>query len=546
MTRQPNFRASQCPDDRNCVRRNEFWCKRPADGGRRNETGCRADDGGRRNEFLRCTACGPAFFGHNPAIGRPGVITEKIPPRRAYSLTGRALLIVPVLALLFGLLSTAAGAQTIHLPPVTRTRLANGVRLVIMEYHRAPTITVRVSFAGGERLDPEGKTGATSLMAELMKRGTETRTAPQIAEAIDFLGGSLEVGADDERVSAGLDILAKDADTGLDLMADVLRHPTFPAEEIERSRSLELSALKSIGEDPGRVASFVLTGTMYAGHPYGREATITSVQAITRDDILAAYGASISTSHMIVVAVGDFKAADMAAKLKARFGDWPTTGSPPAPAPPVVATKLRRILVDKPDATQTQVRLARIGFPRTHPDYYAAQLADTILGGGFTSRLVDEIRVNKSLTYGISSAFPTQKAGGLFEVQTFTKLETTRALLDNVRIVMAKTAQGGVTPAEFQKARGYLAGQYAVHVQTPEALAGELAAMAFYSLPDDYLETYLPRLRAVALPEVNRIARTYFAPGALSTVLVGPAAKIASQLRGLGDFETVPIEKVAK
>jgi zinc protease len=437
-------------------------------------------------------------------------------------------------------------AQKINLPPVTRARLANGVRLVIMEYHRAPTVTVRAIFAGGERLDPEGKTGATALMADLLKRGTETRTAPQIAETVDFLGGSLDTGADDERCTAGLDVLAKDVDTGLDLMADILRHPTFPAAELERERSLEVASLKSIGEDPARVASFVVTETAYAGHPYGREATLSSLQAITRDDIAAAYRSSVSPDRMIVVAVGDFKTPDMIARLRARFGDWQPAGQAPPPTPPVRPTPVRRILVDKPDATQTQARFVRTGFARSSPEYYAAELASAILGGGFTSRLVEEVRVNKSLTYGIGSSFDTEKAGGLFEVSTFTKIETTRALLDTVRTVLAKAARNGITQAEFKKARGYLAGQFAVHVETPEELAAELASAAFYGLPDDYLQTYLPRLRAVTLPEVNRVAKQYFDPSSLSVVLVGPAAKIDTQLKGAGDFERRSVTDVGK
>jgi zinc protease len=485
------------------------------------------------------TICDRLLLG---GVLRKAPITDRRPPASCCMLPITCCLF----AALFVVLSCSATAQKIHMPPVTRMRLANGIRLVLMEYHRAPTLTVRVVFAGGEKLDPPGKTGATSLMADLVKRGTETRTAPQIAEAVDYLGGSLEAAADDERCSASLDVLAKDTDTGLDLMADILRHPTFPAEELERERKLEISSLQAIGEDPGRIASYVLTETIYAGHPYGREASVASLQSITRDDIVAAYRYAISSDRMIVVAVGDFKTAEMAARIKTRFGDWAPEGVAPMPAPPVPPAPVRRILIDKPDATQTQVRFARIGFPRASPNYFAAELANTILGGGFTSRLVDEVRVNKSLTYSIGSAFASQKAGGLFEVTTFTKIETTRALLDTVQKVLAKTAQGGVTETEYQKARGYLAGQYAVHVETPEALAGELASMAFYGLPDNYLETYLPRLRAITLPEVNRIARMYFGPNAHSTIMVGPAAKITSQLKGAGTFETRPVTAVAK
>jgi zinc protease len=229
---------------------------------------------------------------------------------------------------------SGAGAQKIQLPPVARTRLANGIRLVIMEYHRAPTVIVSATFAGGDRLDPEGKTGATSLMTQLLKRGTETRTAPQIAEAIDYLGGALGTGADSERCTASLDILAKDTDAGLDLMADVLRRPTFPDAELERERSLEVSSLQSIGEDPGTVAAYVLTDAIYSGHPYGREATVSTIKAITRDDILSCYRKALSPDRMIVVAVGDFKAAEMEQKLRARFGDWAPGGEAVQPTPP--------------------------------------------------------------------------------------------------------------------------------------------------------------------------------------------------------------------
>ena len=144
------------------------------------------------------------------------------------------------------------------------------------------------------------------------------------------------------------------------------------------------------------------------------------------------------------------------------------------------------------------------------------------------------------------SSFPSEKAGGLFEVSTFTKIETTRKLLDTVKTVLALTAQKGITPAEYQKARGYLVGKFAVYMQTPEAMAAELASMTFYGLPDDYLETYLPRLRSVSMAEVNRIARTYFSPTSISTILVGPSSKITPQLQGLGTFETRPVAGIAK
>ncbi len=249
---------------------------------------------------------------------------------------------------------------------------------------------------------------------------------------------------------------------------------------------------------------------------------------------------------MILVVVGDFRAADMLARLRARFADWPRAESPAPVVPAVKPAPPRVVLVDKPDATQTQVRFSRTAFSRLSPDYFPALIADAALGGGFTSRLVDEIRVNRSLTYTIGSRFAGVRHGGMFTVSTFTKIETTRALVDAVKSVLRRAAQQGFTDAEVRKFKQYLVGDFAISMQTPEALAAQLAEMAFYNLPDNYLQTYLPRLRAVPTSEVNRIARTYFTPERLSLVMVAPAKAVQAQVQGLGSVEVRPVENVGK
>ena len=439
-----------------------------------------------------------------------------------------------------------AQAQKINLPPVKRVTLENGVRLILMEYHRAPTLTVRVSFEGGARFDAPGKSGATSLMTTLLRKGVDNKDAQKIAEEIDFLGGSLGAGAGDENCSVALNVLAKDSDTALDLMRDIIRHPTFPAEELERERTLEISGLQTIADDLGSLAGYATPGVIYGKHLYGAKTTIGSLKAISRDDILATYKSAFAPERMIIVAVGDFKFDEMQKSLTSRFGDWAKSGVtlPEVTAP--TSTPIQRVIVDKPDATQTQVRLVRQGFKRSSPENYAATLANTILGGGFTSRLVENIRVNQSLTYGINSGFAKEKVGGSFSVSTFTKLETSRKIVDETNKTLAKIAKEGVTPQEYEKAKGFLTGQFAIRVQTPEGIAGQLLDMAVNDLPEDYLKIYLPKLRAVSISEVNKICKSYFAPENLSIVLVGPYAKIKSQLNGLGDFEVKPADKIAE
>jgi zinc protease len=458
-----------------------------------------------------------------------------------------ALFILQILLAVVALCLSAAGqAQKINLPPITRHKLKNGIQLMLMEYRRAPTLSVEALFPGGSNGDPVKKAGVAAMTADLLERGTSSRTAIQIAEEIDFLGGSLNTGAGDDSLTVSLDVLSKDSDNGLNLLADVIRRSIFPPEEIERKRQLILAGLQTLPDSPEETATRIATETTFRGHPYGVFRTITSVKRITRDDLLRYYQQFVVPDRMTIIAVGNFQTAQMIEKLRARFEDWAPSGSTALTIPEARPIPRQFVLIDKPDATQTQVRLARTAFKRNHPDFYAAELADAMLGGGFTSRLVDEIRVNRSLTYGIGSRFRLQKHGGSLTISTFTRIETTRTLLDAVNGVLKRTAERGFTAEELQKVKSYLAGLFALGLQTPDALADILSDMALYNLPANYLQTYLTRLLAVPLADVNRIARAYYRPETFSIVLVAPAAKISGQLKRLGKIETRPIETVGK
>ena len=440
-----------------------------------------------------------------------------------------------------------AEAQTLKLPPIVRAKFDNGIEIALMEYRRAPLLTMMGMFRGGETVEQDGKYGVAGLTADLLRKGTAKRTATQIAEEIDFLGGSLGTGASDDRLFVSLNVLAKDTETGLELFADVIRNATFPQEELDRERQLSIAGLQSLADEPSQVASLVSNQVVYGSHPYGRTATITSLGGISRDDVTVYNAGTVRPDRMLIVAVGDFKTSEFLAKLKTHFGDWTVTGEAKTleTRKPALTPK-RFVVVDKKDATQTQARWGKIALPRNHPDYFAAEVASGILGGGFTSRLVDEIRVNQSLTYGIGGTFRMEQLGGSFGVSTFTKIETTRKLIDSVESVLKKTAEKGFTAAELAKVKGYLAGQYAISLQTPSALAGQLSEILFYGLPNDYLTTYITKIKAVSLADINRVAAEQFAPSKLSLVLVAPAEKIKAQLSGLPAPEMRPVEEVGK
>ena len=442
------------------------------------------------------------------------------------------------------------GAQDIKLPPVTRVTLGNGIRLVLMEYHRAPLLNVVAQFRGGSADEPEDKKGVAGIVADLLRKGTPTRNANQIAEEIEFLGGDLSTGAGKDSVTVSLDVLAKDADAGLDLMTDCIRNSTFPEAEFNRTRDLEIAGLGALADNPAGIAAIVANQNVYGDSFYGLSPTITSVKKITPHDVGEFALLHLNNSGCTLIAVGDFKTDEMRAKLEKRFGDWSlrlpkmarSHVAPTAQTPGI-------ILVDKPDATQTQVRWGRFAIPENSPDRPAAEVANTILGGGFTSRLIDEIRVNRSLTYGIGSSFAGLKSAGTFGVSTFTKIETTRELIDAVRDVLKKTADKGFTAQELAKVKGFMTGMFAQRLQTPDAIAGQLAQIELYGLPQDYFTTYLSKIRAVTLEDVNRVAKTYFDPANLTLTLVAPAAKVREKLNGLdkiGSLKVIPVGNVGK
>lgn len=452
---------------------------------------------------------------------------------------------VAALAGLVALIAAPAPAQKINTPPVKRSQEPNGSRYVLMEYPRVPALSITVVFPGGKANEPADKAGVADLTATLLRRGTQKRNAVQISEEIEFLGGSLGASAGNDSFAVSLDVLSKDLDAGLDLLADAIRNASFPESELERERQQSINELKGVSEDARAVAGIVVPATIYAGHPYGNSPTIASLSKLTRDDVLACYRENINPSRMIVIAAGDFKAAELTEKLRARFGDWQGAGAP-REAPKWNIDAKKQILIDKPDSPQTQLRLIRPALAAGSPDYYAAEVANTILGGGFTSRLVEEIRINRSLTYGIGSSFTRYALGGTFGISTFTKIETTNALIKAVREVLKQTVAKGFTEVELKKVKGYLAGQFAISAQTPQALAGRLMQIELYGLPKDFLQNYIPKIQAVSLAEVNRIAKSYFHPDSLSMILVAPAAKISAQLKEFGAFEVKSVDSVGK
>jgi len=430
-----------------------------------------------------------------------------------------------------------APAHPLRLPPVTRVTLKNGLRVLVMPSHRLPLVDFRLVARAGSVYDPPGKEGLAGLTADLLTQGAGQRGAKQIAEEIAFVGGTLDASAGTEQLVVSCEILARDYDTGLELFRDVVVSPTFPPEEFARKQAEKLGELASEKDDPSTVADNELRPFLLGTHPLGHPVNgwEKSVSAIGRNDVVAFQRDLLTPGNSLLAVVGDVDPDQVVASLEQAFAAWKGGGSPGSdydPPPPVRGREV--LVVRKPEVTQTQIRLAAIGVPRNSPDYYAIVVANTILGGGFTSRLVNQIRVVQGLTYSIASHWPMYRNAGVYVIDTFTRNETLRKTIDATLAVVQQLVDGGPTPAELAKAKRYLTGQFPLGLQSPDALAARIADIEFYRLDPRYLETYAARIDAVPMADVRRVLRERFGVKDLRILVIADPAAAQPALEGLG------------
>jgi zinc protease len=432
-------------------------------------------------------------------------------------------------------------AAPLQLPAYTRTTLDNGLIVYVMPTRRLPLVDFRLVVRAGSVSDPRGKEGLANLTTDLLTQGAGARSAQQIAEDIAFVGGSLNSSASAEQVVVTCEVLKKDFAVGLELLRDVTLSPTFPADEVGRKKDETLGAIASQRDDPGTLANLelgpFLLGDSPLAHPViGYEK---SVGTLTRDDVTAFHALHFRPDQAMLAVVGDVEPAAVKAALDKAFGSWKSNGARPGEGYSAVpqARGRRVLIVKKPEVTQTQIRLACMGVPRNHPDYYPITVANTILGSGFTSRLVNEIRVVQGLTYSISSRFGMFRNAGTFRVSTFTKNETLRKTIDETIKVVKGLLDAGPSEEELAKAKRFLTGQFPLGLQAPDALATQLLDVEFYGLDPRYVETFSDRVNAVTMTDCRRALKSYFCVDDLRILVVSNPDTAKRALEGLGPIE---------
>ncbi len=439
-------------------------------------------------------------------------------------------------------------ARDVRFPPYELRTLANGMQVVVVMHHEQPAVSLRLIVRAGSAQDPAGKVGVASLVAALLDQGTTARTAAEIAETIDSVGGDSDTGAGRDLSYAHVLVMKDSLDLGMNLLADELRNPSFAEAEMERQRQQILSALKVSYDDPEYIADIVFDRLVYGFNPYGAPASGTpdSLPRITRADLQAFHQRWYVPNNCLLAVVGDVTAEEAFAAVTRAFGDWAKREVPADTATDPPQPTRRVIVVDKPGAVQTEVRVGHLGIPRRQDDYMALDLAIRILGGEGANRLHRVLRMERSLTYSASAEMETLKRAGEFVATTNTRPEATGEVLRLIVEQFSRLRLERVNEQELADAKAYLTGNFPLRIETPEDIALQVLNVLFYDLPVEELQTYRRRVNAVSADDIARVAAAYLHPDRLSVVLVGDAKAFVNRLKAVGfdKYAVVPADDI--
>jgi len=413
------------------------------------------------------------------------------------------------------------------LSPVKITT-ANGITVLVLEQHFLPIVEIHALIKTGSAYDPPGKAGLANLTASLLDEGTTSRSSKQLAEQIDFVGGSLGVKAGEDFTTASARILKKDVELGFTLLADILLHPAFSKQEFVRVRSQILGEIMSDNDDPGHVAMTAFNQLVFRNHPYrwpvnGLENT---VPKITLADVQQFYAKEYLPNQTILAVVGDITLEQATELVQTHFGPWKKGPAQTREIKPPHAINKKTVQLIEKDLSQSTIVLGHGGISRTNPDFYPVTVMNHILGaGGFSSRLMDSIRDKQGLAYGIMSHYEARAMPGSFWVNLQTKTETTNQAISGVLAEITSLRESPVSDQELSEAKAFLIGSFPLRLDSTEKLAHVLAQVEFFGLGFEYFSQYPEWIERVTKEDVQRVAKQYLNPQHYALVVVGNIAK---------------------
>ena len=438
-------------------------------------------------------------------------------------------------------------ARDVRFPEYELRTLDNGLQVVFVGHHEQPAVNVRLLVRAGASSDPPGQPGVAALTGQLLDQGTASQSAQEIAQAIDNVGG-LAVGAGSDLSFINVLVMKDSFALALEMLSEIARRPAFAPVEIERQRQQVLSGLQVSYDDPAYVAGVVFNRLVYGFQPYGmpHSGTPESVQTITRDDLITFHRAHYAPNNAILAVVGDVSADEAFAGVERVLGDWEPRQLEPLTAIGLPPPTRRLVVIDKPGAVQTAIRVGHLALSRADPDYLAFDVAIKILGGEGGNRLGSVLRSARSLTYAASADVSSRQRAGDFMAKTDTRSIATAEVLRLTVDEITRLQRERVDRRELERAQAYLAGNFPLTIETPNAIASQVLEAILYGLDLGDLETYRERINAVTVDDIQRVARTYLKPDNLAIVLVGDASTFVDDLAGIGfnRYERTPISEL--
>jgi zinc protease len=435
----------------------------------------------------------------------------------------------------------------VDFPPYEKKVLSNGLTVYALEYHEQPIVAVRLMIAAGAERDPADLPGVASFAAQLLNKGTRTRTATEIASAIDQVGGSLEASANMESTNVTSRALTDSMNLVFELMNDIVMNPAFAAEELAREQQQAESNLVANMQDPDFLADAVLARAIYGNHPYGhlQGGTLKSIPKIRRDDLVNFHDTYYAPNVSALAIVGDLPASESFQLAEQWFGKWEKKNVPGRTRFDVPKLEGRRIvIIDKPDSVQTKIRVGHTTVARNDPDYFKVLVASYILGGSGSGRLYQTLRAERGLTYGAYTGIEPHRGPSDFYSTTDTRTAKTAETLNLLLAQIQKFRSTEVPPEELSNAKSYLIGSFPLSIEVPTDLANRLTTVFLYDLGDNYLNTFRDRLADVTAGDVLRAAREQISADSVAVVLVGKADDFKAQVESLGKAEVIPIDKL--
>ncbi|MEE8482963.1 MAG: pitrilysin family protein [Nitrospinota bacterium] len=433
-----------------------------------------------------------------------------------------------------------------EIPKTERVVLGNGMVLHLMEDHELPIIQVSAKVRIGGAWEPSDKIGLASLTGSVWRSGGVQSMPPEeLDEKLEFLGASVETGISGKGGSVSLSVLKKDIDTGLEIFADVIKNPAFDKSRFDVAKNRMIEGIRRQNDEPNGIVGREFSKTILPNHPFGRSPTMESVKSIVREDTIRFYKDHVGPESFIVGISGDFDSKDMIERFEKLFADFKPAKKKFAQIPntPDNVENPGFYVVDK-KIPQSALRLGNIGVSRKNPDYFAVRVMNFVLGGGgFSSRLMQEIRSNRGLAYSVWSYFMGgENQRGLFMIGGETKAETTAEFIEVARGIMREVIEKGVTEKELVLAKQSIVNRFIFGFDNTAKVVSQYVWVEYHGLPKSWLEYFRTGIQKVTMKDVKRAAEKYLHPDAMVMLIVGDKPVFEKEIAKAGPITVLKLD----